>query len=68
MAQGSIVMLAVDLMKQGKSIEENAAILEKEKLSYKEVGIPETLSYLRRAGRVNASAAFFGNIISLHDF
>ena len=65
MAQGSIVMLAVELMKQGKSIEENAAILEKEKLSYKEVGIPETLSYLRRAGRVNASAAFFGNIISL---
>ena len=65
MAQGSIVMLAVDLMKQGKSIEENAAILEQEKTSYKEVGIPESLSYLRRAGRVKASAAFFGNIISL---
>lgn len=65
MAQGSIVMLAVDLMKQGKSIEENAAILEQEKASYKEVGIPESLSYLRRAGRVKASAAFFGNIISL---
>ena len=65
MAQGSIVMLAVDLMKQGKSIEENAEILEKEKRSYKEVGIPETLSYLKRAGRVSAGAAFFGNIISL---
>ena len=65
MAQGSIVMLAVDLMKQGKSIEENAAILEQEKTSFKEVGIPESLSYLRRAGRVKASAAFFGNIISL---
>ncbi len=65
MAQGSIVMLAVDLMKQGKSIEENANILEREKIYYKEVGIPETLSYLRRAGRVKASAAFFGNIIGL---
>ena len=65
MAQGSIVMLAVDLMNQGKTIEENAEILEKEKRSYKEVGIPETLSYLKRAGRVSAGAAFFGNIISL---
>ena len=65
MAQGSIVMLAVDLMKQGKTIEENAEILEKEKTSYKEVGIPETLSYLKRAGRVSAGAAFMGNLISL---
>ena len=65
MAQGSIVMLAVDLMNQGKSIEENAEILEKEKRSYKEVGIPETLSYLKRAGRVSAGAAFMGNLISL---
>ena len=65
MAQGSIVMLAVDLMNQGKTIEETAEILEKEKRSYKEVGIPETLSYLKRAGRVSAGAAFFGNIISL---
>ena len=65
MAQGSIVMLAVDLMKQGKTIEENAEILEKEKRSYKEVGIPETLSYLKRAGRVSAGAAFMGNLISL---
>ena len=65
MAQGSIVMLAVDLMKQGKSIDENAEILEKEKTFYKEVGIPETLSYLKRAGRVSAGAAFMGNLISL---
>ena len=65
MSQGSIVMLAVDLMNQGKTIEENAEILEKEKTSYKEVGIPETLSYLKRAGRVSAGAAFMGNLISL---
>ena len=65
MALGMLVMLAVELKNQGKSLEENAEILEKEKRSYKEVGIPETLSYLRRAGRVTAGAAFFGNIISL---
>ena len=65
MAQGMLVMLAVDLKNQGKSLEENVEILEKEKRTYKEVGIPETLSYLKRAGRVTAGAAFFGNIISL---
>ena len=65
MAQGMLVMLAVDLKNQGKSLEENVEALEKEKRSYKEVGIPETLSYLKRAGRVTAGAAFFGNIISL---
>ena len=65
MAQGMLVMLAVDLKNQGKSLEENVEILKKEKRSYKEVGIPETLSYLKRAGRVTAGAAFFGNIISL---
>lgn len=65
MAQGMIVMLANDLRKEGKTIEENAAILELEKRAYKEVGIPESLSYLRRAGRVSAPAAVFGNIIGL---
>lgn len=65
MAQGMLIMLAVDLLKQGKSIEENVEILEKEKRSFKEIGIPDSLSYLRRAGRVSAPAAMFGNIIGL---
>ena len=65
MALGCQVMRAVDLKNEGKSLEETVEILEKEKTSYKEVGIPETLSYLKRAGRVTAGAAFFGNIISL---
>ena len=37
MALGMLVMLAVDLKNQGKSLEENVEILEKEKRSYKEV-------------------------------
>ena len=65
MAQGMIVMLAQELKEKGKSLEEVVEIVEKEKLHYKEVGIPETLSYLRRAGRVKAAAATFGNIIGL---
>lgn len=65
MAQGMIIMQAVELQKAGKSLDEVVEIIEKEKTLYKEVGIPESLSYLRRAGRVSASAAYFGNIISL---
>ena len=65
MSEGQIVMRAVELQKEGKSLEEIIDILEKEKRSYKEIGIPESLTYLRRAGRVSASAAYFGNIVSL---
>lgn len=65
MAQGLIVMRAVELRDQGKSLEEVAEIIEQEKRHYKEVGIPETLTYLRKAGRVSAPAAYFGNMIGL---
>ena len=65
MAQGLIVMRAVELQQQGKTIDEVAEIIEAEKLSYKEVGIPESLTYLKRAGRVNGPTALMGNLISL---
>ena len=65
MAQGLIVMRAVELQKEGKSIDEIKAVIEAERLQYKEIGIPETLSYLKRAGRVSAGAAFFGNMVKL---
>ena len=66
MAQGMIIMEAVRLQEEeGKSIDEVAEIIEKIKTSYKEVGIPETLTYLKRAGRVNGPTALMGNLISL---
>ena len=65
MAQGMIVQAAIELQKEGKSIDEVVSILEKEKTLYKEIGIPENLSYLKRAGRVSAGAAYFGNMIRL---
>lgn len=65
MSLGMIVMMAQELKEQGKSMDEVIEIVEKEKRSYKEVGIPDNLNYLRRAGRVSAPAAFFGNIIRL---
>ena len=65
MSQGMIVQLAVNLQNEGKSLDEVVEVIEKEKESFKEIGIPETLSYLKRAGRVSAGAAFFGNMIRL---
>lgn len=65
MAQGMITIDAVKLRKEGKSIDEVAEYVEKEKLKYKEVGIPETLTYLKRAGRVNGPTALMGNMIGL---
>ena len=65
MSEGQIVMLAVDNKNKGLTIEQNLEVLEKVKRAYKEIGIPESLSYLRRAGRVNAPAAIFGNVIGL---
>lgn len=65
MSLGMIVMKAQELKDEGKSIDEVADYINKVKLTYKEIGIPETLTYLRRAGRVSAGAAFMGNMISL---
>ena len=65
MALGLIIMRAVELQEAGKSLDEVIEVIEKEKLQYKEVGIPDSLSYLRRAGRVSAAPAFFGNMMSL---
>ena len=61
----SLGIYAQKLKDEGKSLEEVQRIIEEEKLTYKEIGIPETLTYLKRAGRVKASTAFMGNLISL---
>ena len=65
MSQGQIVMLAVEAQENGKSLDEVIELVEKEKLHYKEIGIPDTLKYLKRAGRVSAPAAYFGNLVGL---
>ncbi len=65
LGQGMMLMHASDLRKEGKSMEEIASELEKTKLCYNQVATVETLDYLKRAGRVKASAAFFGNIFGV---
>ncbi len=65
MGQGFMGIQASLLRKEGKSIDEVAAIAERDKLKYNQFATVGTLTYLKNAGRVKAGAAFFGNIIGI---
>ncbi|MBQ7643144.1 MAG: DegV family protein [Clostridia bacterium] len=64
-AEGMIAMAAAALSDEGKSIDEAVAILEEEKLKYQTHATVDTLEFLSKAGRVKASAAFFGNLFGV---
>jgi DegV family protein with EDD domain len=65
MGQGFMGIKASLLRSEGKTIDEVAAITEREKLKYNQFATVGTLTYLKNAGRVKAGAAFFGNIIGI---
>lgn len=65
MGQGLMVLRAADLRDAGKSIEEIAEDIEKNKLKYNQVATVEDLTTLARHGRVKAAKAFFGNIFGV---
>lgn len=65
MPLGLICMKAGEMQKEGKNIEEVAEYVEKEKQRYNLCGTVETLTYLKRAGRVSGASAFFGNLFSV---
>jgi len=65
LGQGYMAIRASMLRAQGKSIEEAAAYVEEHKLKYNQFGTVENLNYLKRAGRVTASSAFFGNMFGI---
>ncbi len=65
---GSLALVLIDACKmrdEGKSITEITEFFDKNKLYYNEVGTVEKLTYLKQAGRVSASAAFFGGLFSI---
>ena len=64
-ALGILLLAAGALREQGKSIEEVAEWVEKNKLTANMVGTVENLTYLKNAGRVSASSAFFGGIFNI---
>lgn len=64
-SQGLIAKKAVELAKEGKDVEEAFAILEEEKANYRTYATVGSLNWLKKAGRVKASAAFFGNLFGV---
>ncbi|MBR6350663.1 MAG: DegV family protein [Lachnospiraceae bacterium] len=63
--QGIMLMWASDMRKAGKSIDEAASYIEENRLKVSQCATVGKLDYLRRAGRITASSAFFGNIIGI---
>ena len=63
--QGIQLMWASKMRAEGKSVDEVADYIEANKLKVHQVAFPASLSYLKRAGRVTASSAFFGNLIGI---
>ena len=65
MGQGLMLLYAAEQRDKGASIDDIVKYLEANKLRYNQAATVESLEYLRRAGRVKASAAFFGNIFGV---
>lgn len=63
--QGGLAIMASQLRGEGKSAQEVVSFLTENRLKMNQVGTPENLEYLRRAGRVKASKAFFGNLFGV---
>ena len=65
LGQGYMLIRAAQLKEEGKSLEEIASYIEENKLKVNQFGTVENLNYLKRAGRVKASSAFFGNMFGI---
>lgn len=65
LGQGMLCKAASLLRGQGKSIEEVAGYIEKNKQRVKQFATVENLVYLKRAGRVSAASAVFGGLLQI---
>lgn len=65
MAEGQLVRLAVELKKQGKSMEETADIVEASRMRSQAWFTVDDLNFLKRGGRLSGSAAFLGTILEV---
>lgn len=63
--QGQMAIYASELRKEGKTLDEVVAWLEANKFKFNQFATVATLSYLKRAGRVSAGSAFFGNMLGV---
>ena len=65
LGQGYMLIKASLLRESGKTLEETAKFIEENKLKVNQFGTVGDLTYLKRAGRVTASSAFFGNMFGI---
>ncbi|MGN1103398.1 MAG: DegV family protein [Candidatus Coproplasma sp.] len=65
LGEGLMTIDAAIMRKEGKSAAEVAEYIEANKLKYQQFCSVDDLTYLKRAGRVKASAAFFGNLFGV---
>lgn len=65
LGQGHLLLEAARNRAAGMSLQDNAAYIESIRLKVNQFGTVASLEYLRRAGRVKASKAFFGNLFGV---
>lgn len=65
LGQAHLAIMASLYRAEGHTAEETAKYIEDNRLFVNQFGTVESLEYLRRAGRVTASSAFFGNLFGV---
>ncbi len=65
LGQGFLLLEAAKKRAEGHSAEQTARYIEDIRLRVNQCGTVESMEYLRRAGRVKASKAFFGNLFGV---
>lgn len=63
--EGGLAIMASQMRAEGKTVNEVVDFLISNRLKMNQAGTVENLEYLRRAGRVKASKAFFGNLFGV---
>ena len=64
-AQADMAIKASKMREEGKSLDEVASFVTENRLRFNQFATVENLTALKRAGRVTASSAFFGNIFGV---
>lgn len=65
LGEGYLVMEASRKRAEGMSLEDTAKHIENIRLNVNQCGTVDSMEYLRRAGRIKASKAFFGNLFGV---
>ena len=65
LGQGHLLIEASRCRAAGKSAAETAAYIKSIRLQMNQYGTVDSMEYLRRAGRIKASKAFFGNLFGI---